>query len=294
MRLAVLSQASPQNDENFAEHNLRVFTDSAQLVGADVIHIPLDWDEFSPEDVLFGRSFTGPGLFVGYINDNAYYERLYAAAAEAGLNLLNGPDVSARAMEFEQFYPLIADITPRSRIVEAATPLEDVVSELGWPIFVKGGIKSDKENGWKACVVESLEELELRRQWFSKRPITARGKMVARQVAPLRRSGAIVGGFPEAREYRVFLYDGGVLGLGYYWGSTDPFGDLSEADLAEVHRLSMLAAGRIGCPLMAVDVGQIEDGSWIVIETGDLQYSGVSQMPHLVFWNELMCRLGAS
>lgn len=36
------------------------------------------------------------------------------------------------------------------------------------------------------------------------------------------------------------------------------------------------AAERVGTPYIAVDVGQTEGGEWIVIETGDAQFSGVS------------------
>jgi hypothetical protein len=38
---------------------------------------------------------------------------------------------------------------------------------------------------------------------------------------------------------------------------------------------------------MAVDVGQLESGAWIVIETGDLQYSGLTQMAPFEFWARL-------
>jgi hypothetical protein len=161
----------------------------------------------------------------------------------------------------------------------------------GFPVFVKGGIKSDKEGGWEACVVGNMDDLEARFRWFANRPITARSHMVLRQIAPLRKTGKIVGGFPESREYRTFLFDGRMIGYGYYWRPEDPFGELQPTEVAEVVGLAELAAQRIGCPLMAIDVGQLEDGSWIVIETGDLQYSGVTQMPPMLFWNELHKRL---
>ena len=40
-------------------------------------------------------------------------------------------------------------------------------------------------------------------------------------------------------------------------------------------------------PYIAVDIGQTENGDWIVIETGDAQFSGVSQTPLLPLWNKL-------
>lgn len=34
------------------------------------------------------------------------------------------------------------------------------------------------------------------------------------------------------------------------------------------------ASERLGVPYVAVDVGQLEDGSWVVIECGDAQFCG--------------------
>jgi len=40
-------------------------------------------------------------------------------------------------------------------------------------------------------------------------------------------------------------------------------------------------------PYLVVDVGQKEDLDWIVIETGDPQFSGIVQIPHFKFWSRL-------
>lgn len=291
--MVILSQASPKNDESYAEQNLRLFTDSARLCNCAVYYVPTDWDQFSPDDVLAGvRAPEGsPCVFVGYINDNAYYEALCASAEAMGLRMINSPEQSTLAMEFPLYYDRVADLTAESVIVENDEQLAQATA-LGWPLFVKGAIKSNKEGGWAACVVESEADLADRWDYFKRRPITARNTMVARKVMPLRKSGAVVGGFPEAREYRCFLFRSRMIGFGYYWSKSDPFGPLSSEDAAAVEFLAGDVARRIGCPLMAVDVGQLEDGDWVLVEAGDLQYSGVSQMSHMVFWERLRHMLG--
>jgi hypothetical protein len=40
-------------------------------------------------------------------------------------------------------------------------------------------------------------------------------------------------------------------------------------------------------PYVTVDVGQLEDESWIVIETGDAQFSGLSAIPPLELWHRI-------
>jgi hypothetical protein len=56
--------------------------------------------------------------------------------------------------------------------------------------------------------------------------------------------------------------------------------------------LAREAARRLEVPYVAVDVGQLEGGSWIVIETGDPQFSGVSTIPLLRLWH-IISSIGA-
>ena len=285
--IVFLSQSSPQNDQNFAENNLRLFTESARLAGHTVYNIPIDWDDVHPDDALcYLRDQDALGIIAAYISDAGYYQALEQALLRKGIRLINDQASSDRAMEFEQFYPLIQDLTPKSVIVSSEDDIPRAIEQIGWPMFVKGGIKSDKEGGWDACVVHDEASLLSRYKYFSRRPITGRNKLIARQVAPLRRSGAVIGGFPESREYRTFLLNGKLLGMGYYWSNVDPFGELGH-DEPNVRQLAEKAACRVNTPLMAVDLGQLETGEWIVIETGDLQFSGVTQMPHMLFWEKI-------
>ena len=51
--------------------------------------------------------------------------------------------------------------------------------------------------------------------------------------------------------------------------------------------LAKEAAHRVGTPFIAVDIGQTVAEGWIVIETGDAQFSGVSQTPLLPLWHTI-------
>jgi hypothetical protein len=78
-----------------------------------------------------------------------------------------------------------------------------------------------------------------------------------------------------------------VLGHGYYWEGEDPLKVLAPDEEHSVLSLATEAARRVGTPYIAVDIGQTEGGDWIVIETGDGQFSGVSQVPLLPLWSRL-------
>jgi hypothetical protein len=47
------------------------------------------------------------------------------------------------------------------------------------------------------------------------------------------------------------------------------------------------ASQRVGTPFMVIDVGQLETGEWIVIEVGDGQFAGLSQVSMLELWSKL-------
>jgi hypothetical protein len=257
------------------------------------VHLPLSFaDDVSADDALCHlRAGDARGLLSGYLGDPGFYPELHAAAAAKGVRLLNAPDESQRAMEFDRFYPLIAELTAPSRVVAAEADLEPAAA-LGFPLFIKGAVKSAKEHGLAACTVTDRDGLRRAFHAARRRDRTARGKLIARVMLPLRYSGEQVNGFPVAREYRMLLYAGRPLGCGYYWDGADPFGALTAAEGAEVLDLALEAARRVGCPLVAVDVGQLDDGSWRVIEVGDPQYSGIAHVSHHQFLTELRAALG--
>lgn len=235
----------------------------------------------------------GVGMFSGSLGAAGCYSALCEAAHERGIALVNTPEESERAMDLGAWYPRVEELTARSVVVCEEADLDRAARELGWPVFVKGAVKSAKEAGWEACLARDADEL--RRHWLGARhdALRARGVLVARELLPLRRSGEYVKGFPVAREYRVLLFGQHPLGLGFYWDGSDPWGRLDGHELAAVEEQARAAARLVGCPLLAVDLGQLEDGSWRVIEVGDPQYSDMAHVPHPAFWSNLLARLPA-
>ena len=108
-----------------------------------------------------------------------------------------------------------------------------------------------------------------------------------RRLVKLRHSRASAEGFPFGREYRAFVYHQQIVGLGYYWEGDDPLKALTEDEEQQVRALASEAARRLAVPYVAIDIGQVVSGEWIVIESGDAQFSGVSQIPLLTLWHNL-------
>jgi len=40
-------------------------------------------------------------------------------------------------------------------------------------------------------------------------------------------------------------------------------------------------------PFVSVDIGQLESGEWIVIESGDAQFSSISRIQILTLWHRI-------
>ena len=156
-------------------------------------------------------------------------------------------------------------------------------------------IKSHKEEGWEACVATSLPQLrQLVEQTLLARPAMTRGRVLVRQLAPLRHVTGAVGAFPISREYRVFLAREQVLAAGFYWEEYADTWRFSPADEQAVLGMAHEAARRLRVPFLTVDVAQVESGAWLVIEVGDAQFAGLSQVPPLRLWSGLLRVLGAN
>ena len=89
------------------------------------------------------------------------------------------------------------------------------------------------------------------------------------------------------RADRAFVHRDDVLAYGFYWDEHRDSIALTRADEAAIMALSIEAARRIGTPFIAVDIGQLEDGSWIVIEVSDGQFAGLSHVTTLELWSKL-------
>jgi hypothetical protein len=228
-----------------------------------------------------------PGVVAGYIPAVDHYAAIYAAAAAKGVRLVNTPAQYQTAMEFDKFYPLLGELTPESLIVSSIEELFSIPQRLSFPVFVKGAIKSNKDRGWSACVAHDAAELEGIARDLLTRDRRSRGKIIVRRLVAFRTLATDKQAFPIGREYRAFVYRDDVLAYGFYWEEYRDSGVLDDADKAAINALSIEAARRVGTPFVAVDLGQLEDGRWIVIEVSDGQFAGLSQVILFELWSKL-------
>jgi len=289
--MIVLSEAPEQVSSNASAREIAAITRVAGLLGFRVYTIPPTFERCgSAENALthIPRQETMvAGLWVGYIPTPERYAAIYTAALAKGIRLPNTPTQHRTAMGFDQFYPLLEGLTPRSVIIRAVSECAAAGDALGYPVFVKGVVQSRKVRGWRACVAENREELERLAANLFELDNRTRGRVVVRELVRLRHTRTSGAGFPAGREFRYVVYDGLILAHGYYWDGEDPLGLLSTEERTTVAALVKRGAERLNVPYVAIDVGQVEGGAWTIIEVGDGQFAGHSQIPLLELWNKL-------
>jgi hypothetical protein len=199
----------------------------------------------------------------------ARYAGIVAEAAARKVVLLNDVTQHLDALELHRTVSRLDDLTARTVVVESVDALDAALERLPPPVFVKGSVGSRKRHGRGACVAEDVGQARALVEKLFALPSQARGAVLVRELLPLRHTGRVVEGFPQAREYRLFVLDADVIAVGPYWPLGDPFGALAPRELDEVQALAREVAARTRVPWLCVDVGQLDSGDWRVIETGD-------------------------
>ncbi len=263
---------------------------AARIAGAQIHTIAPDFSHCeTAENALWhvpAQAKPTSAVWLGYIPDAARYHAIYEAALAKNIRLFNAPAQHLRAQEFDLAYPHLEGLTPRSLTLHSPSDCPQAAREIGFPMFLKGAVQSRKARGWRACVAGDEAELnQLAAQLWSLEN-RSRGRVIARELVALRHARTHED-FPLGREYRVFVLREEILTLGYYWPGADPLAALSHIEAAAVRALAMQAARRLQVPYLAVDIGQVEDGKWIVIEVGDAQFAGLSCNSPLTLWNRL-------
>jgi hypothetical protein len=287
--MIVLSQAPlPLSSEG---DDIAASTRAAVAAGFELVSIPpglMHVHEVAP--ALAGlptRSAVTPAVWVGTIPDAAVYRAVDASLRARAIHLVNDPDAHLDVFEFDRVYARLADLTARTVTITAVAELPAALAQIGLPVFLKGALLSRKHSGWAACVANTLAEAEAITLGLLRRPYLSRGRVLVRELLPLRRFTVPASDFPIGREYRVFLLHGEPLAHGYYWPYLGAWAQLCGAEEAAMLALARTAARRLRTPLVSVDIGQLEDLRWVVIEVGDPQFSGLSFIDPRVLWRAL-------
>lgn len=215
---------------------------------------------------------VGRAWYRGWMVPSELYERLAAALAARGCELLVTPDRYRRAHELPGWYDTFAAVTPASvwtqssaGVVPSPDELTALVAPLGaGPGMVKDYVKSRKHEWLEACFVPELADAADLHRVVS--------RFVQLQEDFLA-GGVVVRAFEDfsgGGEARVWWLDGEPALVGPHPDSPDAS---PEPRLDHVRP----AVRKLGCRFVTTDVALRTDGVWRVIEVGDGQVSDLPQ-----------------
>ncbi len=214
---------------------------------------------FSFEDFVAGEFRTRPLLaagelilYRGWMLAADRYPTLADAIRALGAHPFTEPEQYTLCHHLPQWYPLVAELTPPTRMLARGDDFVTALRGSGWPgYFVKDFVKSLTTT--RGSLADTPEEIAA----------------IVSQIERYR--GGIEGGvcvrrredFVEGTEQRFFVLN------------RKPFGNGDDAIPAAVS----VAAQRVGSPFFSVDVAERRDGIQRIIEIGDGQVSDRKHWP---------------
>jgi hypothetical protein len=225
-------------------------------------------------------------LRIGVIPD---YESEYEEKRSIGLRLINTPGDHALISELPNWYPLIADLTPRSVWADAAPAVEEIEATFSWPIFVKGARQTSRHNP-DLAIVRDPQHYQRVVAAFRDDRILHWQKIVIRdfvELMPVR--GSVPGKIRPSLEFRSFWWFGRCVGVGRYWHPVPPY---EAPDLDDGLAVASLASSRLNVPFVVIDFAKTIDGRWIVIECNDAQESGYAAILPQTLWRAVLALVG--
>lgn len=158
----VFSEWSPHLAPSPSTRDLERLDLAVRLLGLRVYPLPTEFTEaMGPEQALAYVQTAGEAcsaVWVGYLPALERYTAFYKAAWRKDIRLVNTPAQHQRATEFDAAYPFLQEMTPESVVINSLDELARVKAQLGFPVFLKGLVKSHKEEGRRACVATNEEE----------------------------------------------------------------------------------------------------------------------------------------
>ena len=217
-------------------------------------------------------------IYRGWMLQSDKYQELYASLQEQGLTLINTPAEYESCHEFPNSYPLIKGYTPKTKFFKADEKINwDDIKSAFRRFMIKDYVKSVKGMDFPAFFDDSYSSDEMDR--FVARFIEMRGNLfvkgiVLKEYVVLKQNAGVT------NEYRAFFLDGKRLSLSK--NSNQQTGNTVPEQL--VNNLP-----RLKSRFYTVDFAELENGEWIVIETGDGQVSGLSPGQYVFkYYEELL------
>ena len=214
------------------------------------------------------------------------YSAAFAKLRGEGIRLVHSPEEHLRCSRIDGWYPLIEDVTPRSRWFEEPPEMKVVAGQFGWPVFLKG-IRQTNRHRRSTSIIENAEHFRAAIDEFKHDPILGWQPVVVREYIPLRMVEDLdPTRIPSSYEFRTFWWRGRSVGSGRYWWQGRHY-HWTDSERTAALALGAQVARQVNVTFLVVDLAMTKDGQWIVIECNDGQESGYAGVLPLALWQNI-------
>lgn len=221
-----------------------------------------------------------PCIYRGWMLRPVEYQQLYDALLAKNLQLINTPEAYAFCHYLPNNYPTIQAYTAKSvyQALDGNFDINTFKSDLEQfgqsPIIVKDYVKSQKHYWAEACFIPDASDLgnvaKITKRFIELQDVDLNEGIVYREFVELEAlTTHTVSGMPLTKEFRLFVKDGHIIDVLNYWdegdyGAVEPNLDFMDAVIP-----------KIKSNFFTMDIAQKKDGTWIIVELGDGQVSGL-------------------
>lgn len=185
----------------------------------------------------------------------------------------------------------IANLFAWSHLLEGITAPAYRVDEIPYlpegSYFVKGETNSVKNAWFDKAFAQSKSDLPRIIGNLSNDMVVGSQDIVIRPFQKFRQLATAVDGRPVFHERRVFTLDGIVLSSAFYWTSFPEVADTLPKIAGNFEKTLTEALKRIEglSRFVVIDLGEMENGEWQVVELNDGPMSGLSDNDDEVVWS---------
>lgn len=230
-----------------------------------------------------------PVMAVARVGAPTDYAQLYMRLVDSNITLVNSPRQHLNGSELPEWYPYLTDLTPKSVWFDGPPHPNVVADSIGWPVFVKGARQTSRHDPNK-CIGRDANEYERLIEQYTHDSILSWQRCVIRKLVNLRTVKCeFTTKIQPSFEFRTFWWNKQLVGVGPYWSQFASY-SWTDTERDECIAVARVAAARVDCPFLVVDMAQMVDGQWVVIECNDAQESGYGGVSPFALWNEIIRR----
>ncbi|MCL2377626.1 MAG: ATP-grasp domain-containing protein [Defluviitaleaceae bacterium] len=219
-----------------------------------------------PLKIYPSNYYTGDCIYRGWMLNPIQYEALYIFLKNKGTTLINTPEQYNYCHLFPNVYPQIKEYTPRILCYGHEQPINwDYVNNTLKRFMVKDYVKSVKGCDFPAFFETPVKSKDMDihiASFVEHRGSLFTGGIVLKEYVDLKKYGN------ATNEYRAFYLQNELLSLSRNSNQADSCPPPPQTLIDSVKTLQS--------QYYTVDFAELADGTWIVLETGDGQVSGLS------------------